>query len=88
MDAWTIRRAAEEFVVPKSTLYNRVSGHVPFEARSDPPRYLNHQEETQLVNFFNWLCQGWVREIMEGSAWKAKIDRWQKSISSKIDCLN
>ena len=29
-DGWTIRRAAEEFGVPKSTLYDRVSGHVHF----------------------------------------------------------
>ena len=50
-DGWTIRRAAEEFGVPKSTLYDRVSGHVAFEARSGPPRYLNDQEEKQLVNF-------------------------------------
>ena len=32
-DGWTIRRAAEEFGVPKSTLYDRVSAHVAFEAR-------------------------------------------------------
>ena len=46
---WTIRRAAEEFGVPKSTLYNRVSGHVAFEARSDPPHHLNDQKKEQLV---------------------------------------
>ena len=50
-DGWTIRRAAEEFGVPKLTLYDRVSGRVAFEARSGPPRYLNDQEEKQLVNF-------------------------------------
>ena len=41
----------KEFGVPKSTLYDRVSGCVAFEARSGPPRYLNDQEEKQLVNF-------------------------------------
>ena len=50
-DGWTIRRAAEEFGVPKWTLYDLVSGHVAFEARSGPPHYLNDQEEKQLVNF-------------------------------------
>ena len=48
---WTIRRAAEKFGVSKSTLYNRVSGHVAFEARSGPPHYLNDQEKKQLVYF-------------------------------------
>ena len=87
MDAWTIHRAAEEFGVPKSTLYNRVSGHVPFEARSGPPCYLNYQEEKQLVNFLIGYAK-----VGYAKSWKEvlgrQIDRWQKSISSKIDCLN
>ena len=48
---WTIRRAAEEFGVPKSTLYNRVSGHVDFETRSGPPHYLNDQKKNSLYIF-------------------------------------
>lgn len=50
-DGWTIRRAAEEFGVPKSTLYDRVSGRISFGARSGPPRYLTDQEEKELVSF-------------------------------------
>ena len=50
-NGWTIHRAADEFGVPKSTLYDQVSGHISSGARSGPPRYLNDQEEKQLVNF-------------------------------------
>ncbi len=48
---WTIRRAAEEFGVPRSTLYDRVCGRVMFGARSGPTRYLNDQEEKELCFF-------------------------------------
>lgn len=50
-DRWTIRRAAEEFGVPKSTLYDHVSGRIGIGARSGPPRYLSDKEEKDLVNF-------------------------------------
>ena len=50
-DGWTIRRAADEFGVLKSTLYDRVSGRISSGARSGPPCYLNDQEEIELVNF-------------------------------------
>ena len=50
-DGWTIRRAAEEFQVPKSTLYDRISGRVAFGARSGPKKYLSEKEEDELVSF-------------------------------------
>ena len=50
-DGWTIRRAAEEFQVPKSTLYDRVSGKIAFGAKSGPPAYLDVKEEDELVKF-------------------------------------
>ena len=37
--------------MPKSTLYDRVSGHVAFGAKSGPPRYLTDGEEKELSNF-------------------------------------
>ena len=46
-----MRRAAEEYQVPRSTLYDRVSGKVQFGAKSGSTRYLNDQEESELVNF-------------------------------------
>ena len=35
----SIRRAAEQFDVPKSTMHDRVSGGVQAGAHSGPPRY-------------------------------------------------
>ena len=48
---YSVRRAAEEYQVPCSTLHDRVSGKVQFGAKSGPTRYLNDQEESELVNF-------------------------------------
>ena len=50
---YLVRSAAEEYQVPRSTLHDRVSGKVQFGATSGPARYLNDQEERELVNF---LC--------------------------------
>lgn len=36
----SVRQAAESYAVPKSTLYDRVSGKVVFGTRSGPPKYL------------------------------------------------
>ena len=47
---FTLRKAAEMYNVPKSTLWDRVSGNVSFCAHSRPPRYLNDIEE-ELVTF-------------------------------------
>lgn len=50
-DGWTIRKAAEAFSVPRSTLYDRISGQVGFGAESGPSRYLTNQEEKELAKF-------------------------------------
>ena len=49
--AMTVRRAAETFQVPKSTLQDHLSGRVASGARSGPPKYLSDYEEEELVNF-------------------------------------
>ena len=49
----SVRRAADAFGVPKSTLQDRVSGRVCFGAKSGPPKFLSDEEELELVNF---LC--------------------------------
>ena len=48
-----IRRAAEGYRVPRSTLHDHVSGRVQFEAKSGPKRYLNNSKELELVNFLS-----------------------------------
>ena len=47
----TVRRAAETYNVPKSTLADRVSGHVKSCSHSGPQRYLDDEEQKQLVTF-------------------------------------
>ena len=48
---YTYREASIKYSVPKSTLWDRVSGKVAFGAVSGPGRYLNDTEEEQLVKF-------------------------------------
>ena len=50
-EGMSVRRAASDFDVPKSTLHDRISGKVSIDARSGPERYLNDKEEEQIVNF-------------------------------------
>ena len=49
----SVRRAAELYGVPKSTLSDRVTGRVEFGSHSGPARYLSDAEEEELVSF---LC--------------------------------
>lgn len=46
-----LRRAAELYNIPKSTLHDHVSGKVEFQARSGPDPYLSVEEEEELCNF-------------------------------------
>ena len=47
----SVRKAAEKYGVPKSTLQDRLSSRTAFGARSGPPRYLSDDEEEELVQF-------------------------------------
>ena len=51
----SIRRAAEVYDVPRSTLHDRVSGKVNFGSRSGPDKYLTDEEEEEMVCFLN-IC--------------------------------
>lgn len=48
---FTVRRAAEEFGVPKSTLHDRISGRVQVGGHSGPSKYLSDEEEDELEEF-------------------------------------
>ena len=50
-DKVSIRRAAEMYNIPKSTLQDRLTGHVAFGSRSGPDCYLTDEEEKELVSF-------------------------------------
>ena len=47
----SVRRAAEEYDVPKSTLHDRVSGRVLIGGQSGPQKYLTDEEEGELELF-------------------------------------
>ena len=47
----SIRRAAESYQVPKSTLSDHVTGRVSEGSHSGPSRYLTDEEEAELVHF-------------------------------------
>ena len=63
----TIRRAALEHNVPKSTLHDRVSGKVLPGAVGGAPRYLNDEEEEELAKWLEGCaeigCAKSVREV-------------------------
>ena len=48
---YTLRETLIKYSIPKSTLWDRVSGKVAFGAVSGPERYLNDTEEEQLVKY-------------------------------------
>ena len=50
-DGMSIRRAAEAYAVPRTTLQDRVSGRTQFGSKSGPLKYLDDKEEEELVTF-------------------------------------
>ena len=65
-DGLSVRRAALMYKVPKSTLGDRVSGHVQAGAVSGPPRYLSCMEEEELARFiFHCGTIGYARSKSE-----------------------
>lgn len=60
----SIRRAAEEYNIPKSTLFDYISGRVEFGAKSGAKPYLTEAEEEELVSFLNGMSSiGYSRTI-------------------------
>ena len=48
---FSVRRAAEEYAIPKSTLHDRVSGRVLAGVCSGPPKYLTDEVEAELERY-------------------------------------
>ena len=58
--------AAEEYAIPRSTLYDHVSGRVMPGAKSGPKAYLTSAEEEELVNFLQGISSiGYSRTIKQ-----------------------
>ena len=47
----SIRKAADEFGVPRSTLHDKVTKKVPLKGRGGPKGHLTSHEEAELVKF-------------------------------------
>ena len=47
----SVRKAADEYGVPRSTLHDRVTGRVALKARSGVKRHLSDEEEASLVEY-------------------------------------
>ena len=56
VNGMSVRRAAEEYNVPKSTLYDPLTGKVMFGSDSGPTKYLSNVEEKELVQFLLFGC--------------------------------
>ena len=62
----TVRRAAVEYNVPHSTLHDRVTGKVCPWAVGGAPRYLDDEEEEELVEFLLHCAQlGYPKMVKE-----------------------
>ena len=58
----SIRKAAEQYGIPRSTLHDHVSGRVQPGASSGPKRYLSQTKEDELVSFVTKSSQvGYTR---------------------------
>ena len=61
MDAVTqgssVKRAAEQHGVPRTTLRDRISGHVQHGKKPGPEPYLNKEEEEDLANFIEEVAE-------------------------------
>jgi len=47
----SVRKAAEEYGVPRSTLHEKVTGKVALQVKSGSKNYLTDEEEASLVDF-------------------------------------
>ena len=69
----SVRRAAVQYDIPSSTLHDRISGKVS-GAVSGPPRYLDEEEERELVEFLLGCAEvGYPKTVKEVRVMVGKI---------------
>ena len=62
----SVRRAATHYDIPPSTLHDRISGKVSAGAISGAPRYLDEDEEKELVDFLLGCAEvGYPKTVKE-----------------------
>ena len=94
-DGMSIRRAAEEYSIPKSTVYDHASGRVALHARRGRNKHLDSFEEESLASFLincaNFGCArttkeaiGIAQELVDQKGKEAKVtSSWWKSFLSR-----
>ena len=94
-DGASIRRAAEEYAIPRATLHDRVVGRVQPGSKSGPRKYLDSLEEEELVTFLrncSSIGYGKTRKetlaLVQGAVEKKGIntqvsESWLKSFSKR-----
>ena len=89
----TVRRAAEMYRVPRSTLHDHFSGRVKYGVKSGPSQYLTTAEEEELASFLMETSRiGYphtknqiltiVQQILESKGIKEEVTEgwWQGSV--------
>ena len=81
----SMKRAAEQHGVPRTTLRDRISGRAEHEKKPGPEPYLNREEEEDLVNFIEEVAEvGYgrtrkqIKAMVEQTAREKQVLRKQK----------
>ena len=91
----SVRKAAEQYDVPRSTLHDHVSGKVAMGSRSGPRAYLTMQEEEELITFLKEINSigytrtisqviGIVQAVVDSKGFDVKVSNsWYKSFKMR-----
>ena len=90
----SVKRAAEQHGVPRTTLHDRISGHVQHGKKPGPEPYLNREEEEDLVNFIEEVAEvGFgktrkqIKAMVEQTAREKQVLRKQKISDGWFKCF-
>ena len=86
-DGLSVRRAALQHGVPKSTLGDRISGRVKPGSTSGPPTYLSTVEENELVTFLcRCACVGYAKSCNITSGFRTTgVYPFNREVFSSLD---